>query len=460
MQFFRPEVFFQIGDNGTSGYAVGECPLLYYAVAILWKIFGYSDFIFRFFNLLIFFLGLFSLFRMLQRVVGDSYWAMVVPLLFFTSPTVVYYAANYLTETTSLAFTFMGWSAFMRYYEEKRDGFLYWAIFLFTIAGLLKIVALISVFTIVGLFVLETTGFRSLTDSRLFRLNTQKTLAFLASLCIVFGWYMFAIQYNKQHRDFLFDGSSYFLTGTFPIWSIPAHTIKDVIVQVYEEWMPDYFNFFTGIFLTAVVLSVLLFLGKLPRVWSAISILLLFGFTAFVLLWFYLFAIHDYYAINPLMMPLFFFIALLVLLKERKPEWLHSAAIKVVFALFLLFNAHYAQGKLDERYNGWQNEYPAYKDVHTITPYLRELGIKPEDKVISIPDGSTNYTLYLMNQKGWTALNFFNDSLQIKKYIGLGAKYLILTEEEPHNRPCLKPFMKKQVGQYGTVSIYSLQEEK
>jgi hypothetical protein len=61
-----------------------------------------------------------------------------------------------------------------------------------------------------------------------------------------------------------------------------------------------------------------------------------------------------------------------------------------------------------------------------------------------------------MNQPGWSNTNFFNDSLQIEKYISLGAKYLILTAEELKSRACLLRFMNKKIGEKGVVSVYRL----
>jgi hypothetical protein len=39
--------------------------------------------------------------------------------------------------------------------------------------------------------------------------------------------------------------------------------------------------------------------------------------------------------------------------------------------------------------------------LREVEPYLRSLGIKPDDKVISLPDFSFDITLYFMNQVGW-----------------------------------------------------------
>ena len=99
MKFFQPEVHNLVSDGRTSGYAVGECPLFYYFIAGLYKIFGQHDLIYRLVNTLLFFLGLFALYKMLEQWLGDSFWSMAVPVLLFTSPVVVYYANNYLTDT-------------------------------------------------------------------------------------------------------------------------------------------------------------------------------------------------------------------------------------------------------------------------------------------------------------------------------------------------------------------------
>ena len=61
MDFNHPEIHFLASDGKTSGYCVGEFPILYYAVGGLYHIFGPNETVFRVFNLLIFFLGLFCL---------------------------------------------------------------------------------------------------------------------------------------------------------------------------------------------------------------------------------------------------------------------------------------------------------------------------------------------------------------------------------------------------------------
>ena len=143
--------------------------------------------------------------------------------------------------------------------------------------------------------------------------------------------------------------------------------------------------------------------------------------------------------------------------KTNDSIFFNSFIIKIAFSILLAFNIHYAKSKLKNRYIGEANEYNQFSDVHKITPYLRKIGINPNDKVISLPDHTPCYTLYLMNQPGWSQINLKNDSIPVKEYISLGAKYLILSEAEPLTRTSLQPFLKNKIGEFGKVKIFKLQ---
>jgi hypothetical protein len=238
---------------------------------------------------------------------------------------------------------------------------------------------------------------------------------------------------------------------------LKKESILDILKEVKNYWLAQYYNLTVIFFFIISAIAVLISI-KMQSVFLRTMTLFVFtGVVLFCILWFYAFGQHDYYIINLLILPIFILLSLLDYLVIYRPNLIKSILLKMAFVLFLVYNVQYAQVKLHERYFSWQNEYPVYKDMHTITPYLREIGIQPTDKVISLPDGATCYTLYLMNQPGWSGTNFFNDSMQVKKYIALGAKYLVLSEAEPLSRPCLQPFIKNKIGEYGTATIYKLQ---
>ncbi|MEM9052971.1 MAG: hypothetical protein AAGC47_13035, partial [Bacteroidota bacterium] len=64
--FLSPEMHIQLGDNQESGKTAGEFPVLYYAVGLLWQVFGESHLIYRLVCLAILFLGLFSFYKSLS----------------------------------------------------------------------------------------------------------------------------------------------------------------------------------------------------------------------------------------------------------------------------------------------------------------------------------------------------------------------------------------------------------
>ncbi len=98
------------------------------------------------------------------------------------------------------------------------------------------------------------------------------------------------------------------------------------------------------------------------------------------------------------------------------------------------------------------------KAFETIKPYIRSLGIKREDRVISIPDQSPDITLYFMDQKGYTDMGCmeFQGADRIRHFIFLGAKYLVINNQDLYKEDYLKPFIKNKIGSYKNIDIYDL----
>ena len=103
----------------------------------------------------------------------------------------------------------------------------------------------------------------------------------------------------------------------------------------------------------------------------------------------------------------------------------------------------------------YQRRFEAFE---TITPYLRELGLTRDDRVISIPDGSPNISLYMMDQKGVSGFGagHLKASDRTIHYMELGFEYMIINDPWVLNKEYLKPFLDHKIGEYRNVTIYNL----
>ncbi len=467
MNLFKPEVHNLTADSGRSGKCYpSEVPILSYAVACLYKVAGYHDWVYRGFNMLIFFCGLFFLFRLLLYLLKDVFWALAIPLLLFTSPILVFYANNFPVNSTALALSLIAWYYFTRFlFEAERKWFYRSLIFLF-LAGCLKVTAFFSLFAFGGIYLFELIRLKNFGNGgKLFPKEVKFLLWVPLTILPVVAWLKFANDYNAAHD------CTYFSTTVFPFWSLNEEEKQRVFDNIKNIWLGDYFHFSTLIFIGICFLYCVIRIRKLPVSLRFILLLILLEAVVYVLLQFRQFADHDYYVIDLYIIPVLILVFAFYILKQDVPKVFSSFLLKPVFALFLMLNIFYAKGKVNARYDGVVNDYPANADFYTVTPYLRQLGITPEDTVISIPD-MTHVSLYLMNQKGWTEytdarlnrsepIPYNADSAGIQLSINKGAKYLILNgAEELYKKPYLQKFTTCLIGKYNRILVFKLKDKK
>jgi len=452
MHFFKPQTHNLTSDNNTTGYvATSEIPIGYYFIACLYKVFGYHDYIYRFVNTLIFLAGLYYLFKTCYLLFNDFFWAACIALFFFTSPVLVYYGNNFLTNSSAFAFALIAWYFFFKYYLEKKQKYFYISMLFFLVAGAYKITALLSFVAIIFIFIAELTGiFKFNSERKIFSRPLFNFISFLLIIIIIGSWIFFAKKYNAIHKTY------YFSTGIFPIWDLERTGIHLVIKNIKELWLNQYFHIYSLYFFAAALLITIIFIKKANIFLITVNILLLIGTVVYAILWFSTFMHHDYYTINLYILLVFTLINLGWLVIVYFPKVSSSYYLKILFFCFLLFNMFHARKQIKSRYYGWWSEYPDYKDYHIMTPYLRSIGIAPLDTVICLPDNS-HFTLYLMNQRGWTeCLGNNSDSASIASSINNGAKYLIINGDEVINRQYIQSFLSNPIGQFNSVKIYRL----
>lgn len=471
--FFSPGVFY-LGGPGT-GMVASEFPIIYYFVAQLWKLFGQHEIIFRLITLFVVFAGLFYLFRMLEEILNDSIWAITLTLFLFTSPILAYYGNSFLMDPYGLSFALIGWYMFAKYYTSSKKHYFYLASLFFLFAGLLKISSLISFFALFLLCVLELLGLQLRKDKPVFTQPLMQLVVFVSTFLIIASWYMYANSYNNLN------GLGVFLIGIMPIWDYASNDIYARIehfsgaitmhqfLNIEALWMV-----FTLFFLQFA------FLKNANRFFLFTSLLLFFAVLLFLVLWFgAITEEHDYYMTNLLVFVVFSLLSFFVALKNTFPSAFVSTWLRTIFVILLIYNIQLTSKKTAVRYfNTADENYPSCYSENEIGvlkwtkfdfsmhkealihchSYFQSIGIKPDDKVISLPDISFNISLYLMNQRGWTqgasfeplSITWFTDKIR------MGARYLIINDDQICNDPVIKLFTNHKIGSYKNIDVYKL----
>jgi hypothetical protein len=449
--FFEPAVH-HLGKDGT-GKTVSDFPIIYFTVAQLWKLFGKHEFIMRLINLLIFFAGLISLFKLSEILLKDSFIAISISTLIFTSPVLVYYANNFLMDVPAFSLALAGLYFFTQFDKKQKTIYLILFSVCFVIAGLLKISSMISFIAVTFLFIIELSGAKLREHGKIFKYPFKQSLVFISVYSILFAWFIYARSYNEKYN------AGNFLLGILPIWDFNPHQVNDILKTVVEQTKWAYFYRWTQLVFVIMLLFVIVNFKKTFRPLLILTVLLAIGFLGFLILFFQALG-HDYYVINMLILAPFILLTFMLTLKTSYNNIYYSAIFRILIVAFLIHNIDFARRRINERYDpkGWQNasytkETRVFEDI---SPYLRSIGINKDDRVISLSDNSINITLYLMNQKGWTNYGINADSNQIRAKIALGAKYLIIYNKDDYKQKSILPFTKYKIGTFKNVEIYKL----
>lgn len=456
MHFSEPAVYHVLGGEGK---AVGEFPILYYVVAVLYHVFGQHDLIFRLLQCLLLFLGLYYLFRLNLLFMKDIFWAMSSAFLVFTAPVLVFYGPNFMPDAPAFTFTLIGWYYFFRHVQKGRMQGYYIATASFALAGMLKITALISPLAIGIVFLLERGfGLRLRPEGKVFQGHwVGYLLPGIAVFAAVGFWFAWAIAYNARHENI------YFSTQMWPIWDLSSAQIAYVFEMIAEVWWKEFFSRFTWLFMLLAGVGAIVARKHLDRLLLALTVIVGIGVTAFFLLWFYAFENHDYYFIN--LIPLYVLLLLLVFdaVRWRFPALLAPRPVhwyKIGFLLLLLLSARDARLDMQERIRPGGNLYTGYPAaLHGAAQWLDELGISREARLICLPDPSPNSMLYMLKRPGFTQL-YYPDLKKgdVRAFVQKGAAYFVVYDSTVRTHPAVMPFLGETIGSKPGLEIVAVRK--
>lgn len=471
--FFEPSVLGVVEDRG--GRVVSEFPVLYYLTAQIWNFTGVTPFVLRLMNLIILFFGLFCLYKLSYEILKDHFWASLVSLFMFCSPVLGFYGFNFMPNIPALGLALIGSYYYYKYYTSSKIRFLIVSAVLFSLGALLKVSSLFAFLAINAVFFI-----RNITRLKEKRKEVVIQLVFFFAVCAtILGWIAFTRDYNSRNIAGMFQGS------IIPIWKMSAEDIQGVLDKVYSNTIIYFLNPIASLTLAVLFLTSLIWWKKANRTLILITTVLFVGISLFILLFFEGIDDHEYFLIDLTILIPAIIVTFLTTLKGLLPNLFNSKLLKALSLVLMLlamnYNVvmtrlhYYPHDKLAVqnfplsepvmehwRYMYWDWECHL-KKYEGITPYLRGLGIKFEDKVISVPDETPNRTLTLLNQKGFTDYHYtinYQGRNRTERKIELGAKYLIVEGEENLKREDVAPFTGNQVGEYNGIKIFRLSNNK
>lgn len=467
LPFLEPEIHWQGETN--NGKTISEFPIIYYTIGKLWTVTGKHYWMYRLLNLGILFLGLFYLKRTIELILRDKFWSYFIPLLLFTSPILVYYSNNFLMNTTAFGLVLIAGYHFTRFTLENRYRNLIYACLLFIFAGLLKITGLLLFFA-VGAILAYDIIIRTKSLSQ----RWKELVPFVLGLGVIAVWYSYTSWYNSQNLKYIF------LQGILPIWEMSFEAAANHLKILSNKLLPEYFNtvILCGLAIGGIIL--LIYRGIANLYFLTLTTLLLLGSGLYILLFFQVFDVHDYYLINLLILVPAMSLLILTSVQKQNSPILSSNKIKTAGVLLLLFlvistavktrikysannkyivNAPMLEVEQTEYWKWYHWHYNnTFKGLEDIEPYLNSVGITKDKKVVSIPDASINISLYLMNRKGFN--DFGYPHLQKEERIEwakeMGAEYLIVNDTTILSSGYLIPYLKLPIGEHKNVKVYKL----
>jgi hypothetical protein len=469
--FLNPTIHWQGVENGK---AVSEFPFINYSVALLWKIFGEKEVIYRILILSIYFTSILFLFYAIYIVGQSLLYSYFSILIIMSSPVLAYYSFSFLADVPALSFSIIGLSLFIIFIHQKKYTSFFLSLVFATLATLLK-ASSASVLLIIGMIslidILNLNG-RFNFSFQLFKNKIFSIVAFIISGITIIAWYRYAFNYNGQNSN------GVFLMETLPIWKMNDKVIETARL-LYHVQLNVFLNKGVLFCFGAAILWLILNRKKFESVYYISFIISGLCFLAFIILFYQVFNVHDYYLITSMIFPIVILLAFANYFKNLKIEF-NRKTMAVFTIIILCFNTIHTSAIVrlrninkdnfcryypfisneEKNFSDWfhYNYANTLKPLESITPYLRALGIQRNDFVVSIPDPSFNISLYLMDQKGFTETeqSLLQNENKLADYKSNNAKYIILSDSSMTNLPAFSKIEIQKIGIYQNITIYKI----
>ncbi len=460
MHFFEPGVHNLVAGNGKT---VAEFPIIYYIGAIFYALFGDHHVWLRLLNSLLFFAGLYALYRVLHGVLGDLWGALAVALAMMSSFLLAFYGFNYLPNTAGLGLTWLGAWSYYRYYQTGRLSWFYGMGGIVLIAGLIKVSVLSPFLALIGagvccqLWPAARSRYR-----RWFPPFWHMAIVSAVILGTVAAWYLWASHYNRVN------GSGLFLTGiSESFFSLPKAGVDNIVKEIAREYHKLYFSTELIYLLVALMVLILLMPRRVPLPVYLTFLFTLLGSTAFILLFFGQILIHHYYIIDILFLPALTLGIALWLAKQYLPRWYGRFLPQLIVLGFAGWGIYQTQARMHYYYSAASPDYtavnPSLLKQDELHQFLNERDIRFNNSlVVCVPDYSPNMNLYYLNLKGWTVTPAREWTTQnMDDFRKWGASHIIVTDSTWLKHPFLEGAKENPLGVFdNSIYVYKVNSEQ
>ena len=284
-----------------------------------------DEIVLRLVDLFLVFIGLFYLFKIFRRQLKNDFWSIVLILLFFTSPILVFYANNFTADAPALGIALIGAWFLWNYYNYFKIKDIYVANLFYLVAGLIKISSLFSLLAVIPIH------FYLMFFKKDNKVKMLSFIPFVLTFSILPLWYIYAIQYNKENIG------GVFLQGILPIWDLNSEQIASILKSFFPNLLNLYFNIYAlGILFVLYVYSIFNF-SKTNKFLFFYSIFIIIGVIGYFILFFQVFDVHDYYMVNILVLIPAIVLSSFDLFIKNNFKFINSKLFKSIFIFGLVF---------------------------------------------------------------------------------------------------------------------------
>ena len=473
MDFFSP----RIHNCGWTldAHTAGEFPIIYYFSAFLYHFFGEQEWILRGCNSMMYFVGLWALFRLAFHLTENVVVSICFSLLFMASPMLAFYGVNYLPNVPALSLVFLSWLFFYYFIDTKGLIWFYACNGALLFAGLIKPTTLVTwvaigaiwLFEILRGIVPKPQGVFSKKKSVIFPNFWGVIPAFLMVLIPFVSWRMWADNYNKIH-----DTEYYFLKTVMPIWDMTLVERENTLRHIEKYALDTWFAIPTLWVIASITVLNIILIKKQNPLFFALFSLILAGTVFYFFAFFRQFMVHDYYATDLFGLGAISILLFLFFLKTHIPALIEKPVFQVLFMAFLIFNLNYTRQDFTARYEvtdkkySASNDFPlAHFDIKKVRHFINhDTPIREQDTIISLPDITPNATLYYYDRRGYSYWNFGPTTIWSKDWMQLmvqnhKCKYLIVNDLTSPVLDSIRPYLKQPIAQLdSTIWVYDMQK--